>query len=145
MAKLFLDVLYYYRGSSSYFLHEFTLIPEHFHLLITVPARISVERAVQFVKGGFSFRARTELGFKGEIWQRGFSDHQIRDLQHFEACKEYVRLNAVKRRLVERPQVYPSCSAFPAFELDPAPQFQRLKPAGGRNEKRRIGTTKVVP
>jgi REP element-mobilizing transposase RayT len=35
MARLFLDVLLGYRLQEKYLLHEFVLMPDHFHLLIT--------------------------------------------------------------------------------------------------------------
>jgi len=35
-------------------------MPDHFHLLIT--PRESLERAMQLIKGGFSFRAKRETG-----------------------------------------------------------------------------------
>ena len=70
-ADLFLEVMHSYRGRA-YFLHEYVLMPEHFHIIITPVG--SLERAVQFLKGGFSFRAKKELGSSLEVWQRGFSD-----------------------------------------------------------------------
>jgi putative transposase len=48
---------------------------------------------VQLVKGGFSYRARRELGFASEVWQRGFADRYIRSAREFEVCAEYVRGN----------------------------------------------------
>ncbi len=57
-AELFLRVLDSYRGEG-YLLHEYVLMPEHFHVLIP---RASLEKAVQLVKGGFSFRAKKEIG-----------------------------------------------------------------------------------
>src|SRR6266566_7977562 len=36
-------------------------MPDHFHVLIT--PTITLERALQLIKGGFSFRATKELGF----------------------------------------------------------------------------------
>lgn len=66
MARLFLEVLQHYRLQNKYLLHEFVLMPDHFHLLIT-PTE-TLERALQLIKGGFSFRARKELGFVREIW-----------------------------------------------------------------------------
>jgi REP element-mobilizing transposase RayT len=53
MAGLFLDVLVHYRAMGKYLLHEFVLMPDHFHLLIT--PRESLERAMQLIKGGFLF------------------------------------------------------------------------------------------
>jgi putative transposase len=52
MAKLFLQVLFHYRSEGKFLLHEFVLMPDHFHLLITPNSEITLERAVQLVKGG---------------------------------------------------------------------------------------------
>ena len=76
MAGLFVDVLLHYRARGKYLLHEFVMMPDHFHLLIT--PRESLERAMQLIKGGFSFRAKTELEFMHEIWQPSFYDRRVR-------------------------------------------------------------------
>ncbi len=47
------------------------------HLLITVGAGMSIEKAMQFIKGGFSFRLKKETGYLGEVWQRGFSEVRV--------------------------------------------------------------------
>ena len=98
-AELFLETLQSYRGKG-YLLHEYVLMPDHFHVLIT--PTVTLERAVQFIKGGFSFRAKKELGTSMEIWQRGFSDHRIRDWKDFEIHIEYIYRNPVGRDLVDR-------------------------------------------
>ena len=48
-------------------IHEFVVMPNHVHLLLTIPGEMSIEKAMQLIKGGFSFRARKELGFHGEV------------------------------------------------------------------------------
>jgi REP-associated tyrosine transposase len=58
MARLFLNVLQDYRGQGRYLLHEFVVMPDHFHLIVTPAADVSLEKAGQYIKGGFSFRAR---------------------------------------------------------------------------------------
>jgi putative transposase len=93
-AELFVAVLQQYRGSS-YLLHEFVLMPDHFHLLIT--PNEALERTMQMIKGGFSFRVKKELGSNAEIWQRGFSDHRIRDWEDYRQHREYVYANPVRR------------------------------------------------
>ena len=70
------------------------------------------ERAVQLKKGGYSFRRKKELGFNGEIWQRGFSEVRINDRKSFVAHKEYIDDNPVEARLAARPEDYPYCSAY---------------------------------
>jgi putative transposase len=136
-AELFLDTLQSYRGRR-YLLHEYVLMPDHFHVLITPEA--TLERAVQFMKGGFSFRAKKELGSSLEIWQRGFSDHRIRDWADFEIHVGYIHRNPVGSRLVEKAAVYRYCSAFPGTPIDEVPQW--LKPS---IEENFVGTAEAVP
>ncbi len=126
-ADLFLQTLHSYR-SRAYLLHEYVLMPEHFHVLIT--PLVTLERAVQFIKGGFSFRVKKELESSMEIWQPGFSDHRIRDLEDYRIHVEYVYRNPVGKGLVERAIEYPYCSAFPGSLKDEVPQW--LKPQAVR-------------
>jgi len=97
MASLFVEVLHHYRIQENYLLHDFVVMPDHFHLLITPAAGITLERAMQLIKGGFSFRARQELGFKGEIWQNSFYDRRVRDWEEFQRFREYIQQNPVKK------------------------------------------------
>lgn len=125
-AKLFLDVLYHYRAERKYRLHEFVVMPDHFHLLITLGPEISVERAVQFIKGGFAFRAARELGLRPPIWERGFSEVSVHDAQTFASLREYIGKNPIKRRLAVSSYEYEYCSLHLGFALDDIPRG--LKP-----------------
>jgi len=69
-ARLMLSTLIHYDGTG-YKLHAYVVMPDHLHLLLT--PFDSVEKSVQFIKGGFSFRAKRELEWNGEIWQPGFT------------------------------------------------------------------------
>ena len=122
-AKLLIDTLYHYRGTA-YLLHEFVVMPDHIHVILT--PKTSLEKAAQFIKGGFSYRAKRELGSNMEIWQKGFSDHRIRDASDYRIHQVYVQQNPVRKHLCDRAEEYQYSSARPGFELDPAPQG--LKP-----------------
>jgi len=98
-ASLLIDVLYHYREQRKYLLHEFVVMPDHFHVLITVGADMTVEKAVQLIKGGFAFRAGRELGFRAPVWQKGFSEIRVHEREAFLGIGEYVRANPVKRFL----------------------------------------------
>jgi len=128
MAGLFVNVLFHYRRQEKYLLHEFVVMTDHFHLLLT--PRETLERAVQLIKGGFSFRAKKELGFAYEIWQPSYYDRRVRDDEEYFAFREYIRQNPVKRRMVTAAEEYRYSSAWSGFQLDTAPQ--RLKPLGLR-------------
>src|SRR6266540_1217419 len=67
-ATLLLSVLGDNRLKRRFELHEFVIMPDHVHLLITPAPDVSLEKAVQYIKGGFSFRAKRELGSAMEIW-----------------------------------------------------------------------------
>jgi len=122
-ARLFIDVMLGYRPKR-FLLHEFVVMPDHFHALITPQVRL--EKAVQFIKGGFSFRAKKELGWAGDIWIAGFSDHRIRSNEDFEAHRRYIAKNPVEAVLSERAGSNKYCSANGGFELDRFPRG--LKP-----------------
>jgi putative transposase len=136
-AELFMETLHSYRGRG-YLLHEYVLMPEHFHILIT-PLE-TIERAVQFVKRGFSFRAKKQLNSSMEIWQRGFSDHRIRDWDDFAVHIGYIYRNPVGRRLAASAANYQYCSAHCGSVKDEVPQW--LKP---QEQDDYVGTAESVP
>src|SRR5690349_19594932 len=115
MARLFVDVLLSYRSQQKYALHEFVVMPDHFHLLIT-PA-ITLERALQLVKGGFYYRANRELGFGGEVWQSSFHDRRVRDEVEYRRFRQYIWENPVRRGLCDEPSGYEWSSASGKFVL----------------------------
>jgi putative transposase len=137
MADLFIDVLRSLMRAGTFNVHEFTVMPNHVHILLAAPPALTVERAMQLVKGGFSFRARKDLGFSGEIWQRGFSEVRVDDDQCFKNHQEYIAQNPVKAGLADSPEEYPFGSV----------RLKALKRAGAKaqSEESRDGTTKVVP
>ncbi|MBZ5569035.1 MAG: transposase [Acidobacteriia bacterium] len=141
MARLLVDALYHYRSEHKYTLHDFVVMPDHLHALVTVGADIAIERAVQLIKGGFSYRASHEQQFQGEVWQRGFSEVRIFTPEAFLARQTYIRENPVRAGLVASPEQWEYSSAHPGYELDENPFAGAKAPswvAAG-------GTTKVVP
>jgi len=137
MAALFVEVLGGYMRAGKFRVHDFVVMPNHIHLLVTLGADISIEKAMQLMKGNFSFRAKNDLGFLGEIWQRGFSDVRIKDEESFRAHQQYIYNNPVKAGLASVPEEYAHGSLY-LRRL----KAQRLKPA---TENAQSGTTKVVP
>ena len=110
--------------------HEFVFMRNHVHLVLTPAPPVSLEKAMQFIKGGFSYRARREMIFHGGIWQKGYNEHRIRDADEYAKHVEYLWMNPVKAGLAEHPENYPYSSAQLKAEVDPAPQQFRPKPRG---------------
>jgi len=124
MRQLLVDVLLHYGEQEKYLLHEFVIMTDHFHLLIS--PSVTLERAMQFIKGGFSFRAKRELGFAHEIWQPSYYDRRVGDAEEYFAFREYIWQNPVKKGLVHVAEEYQYGSAWPGYELDGIPE--RLRP-----------------
>lgn len=122
MANGFLACLYRYREQEKFALHEFVVMPNHVHVLLT-PHEITLERAVQHIKGGFSHYVSHELGLNFEVWQRGFADHRIRDGHDYRIHVKYIHENPVRKGLVEVARQFPFSSAHSGFELDPPPKY----------------------
>jgi|ERR1700722_17099737 putative transposase len=74
-ARLMVATLKHY-AENDFQLHAYVVMPDHLHLLIEPTT--TIEKAVQLFKGGFSFRARREFEWSGEVWQPGFTEHRIR-------------------------------------------------------------------
>jgi putative transposase len=118
-ATLMQEVLQHYRGNP-YQLHAYVVLPDHFHAILS--PQDSIEKAMQNIKGGFSFRARQAFSWKHNIWQAGFSDHRIRDAEDWDRHVDYIRRNPVKNKLCSSSEDY----RYLAVNLDPIPQ--RIKP-----------------
>jgi len=121
-ANLMIETLAHYRDERKFLLHEFVIMPDHIHALLTPAPEISLERAMQFIKGGFSFRLKSHP----PVWQASFTNHRVRDFEDYEQHRQYIRMNPVRARLAERPEQYPYSSAAGVMRLDPVPRG--LKP-----------------
>ncbi|PYX95282.1 MAG: ribosomal-protein-alanine N-acetyltransferase [Acidobacteria bacterium] len=96
-ARLFIETLYHYRQTGIFKLHAFVVMPEHFHILLTPST--TLERTVQYLKGGFSRKARLKFHWKFPIWQNSFTDHRIRDAVDCDNHIQYIYLNPIRRKL----------------------------------------------
>jgi putative transposase len=121
-AQLLIETLAHYRDERKFLLHEFVVMPDHIHAMLTPAPEISLEKAMQFIKGGFSYRLKS----LPPLWQASFTNHRLRDLEDYEHHRNYIRMNPVRARLAERVEEYPYSSEAGVMRMDPAPQG--LKP-----------------
>jgi putative transposase len=101
-AELLVETILDYRGQGRFLLHAFVVMPDHFHALITPAPDVSLEKAMQFIKGGFSFRLKSKL----DVWMRSFNESQIMTQEKFVSCARYIEENPVRRGLVLTPRDY---------------------------------------
>ncbi|MGA2905528.1 MAG: transposase [Candidatus Korobacteraceae bacterium] len=111
-ATLLIEVLRSYVAARKFEVHDFVVMPDHVHLLITVHEDIAIEKAVQLIKGSFSYRLKKEFGYSGEVWQRGFSDVRVEDRESFLRHREYIAQNPIQKGLVDSPEEFPYCFTY---------------------------------
>ena len=111
-ATLLIDTLRSYVVAGKFRLHDFVIMPNHVHLLMTVGDGMTIEKAMQLIKGEFSYRLRKECGYLGEVWQRGFSEQRVESRQSYLQHRGYIAANPVKARLVDLPEEFPHCFTY---------------------------------
>jgi len=83
VAQLMAATLFNYRDAGEFELHEYVIMPDHIHVLLSLHDEQKLSRAIQLIKGGFSHT----LGENGimfrEVWQQRYHDRRIRDDNEF--------------------------------------------------------------
>jgi putative transposase len=139
MAELLIDVLRSCVRARRFAIHDFVVMPDHVHVLMTIPGDLSIVKAMQFIKGGFSYRAKKELEFQGEVWQRGFSDVRIVDDGSYDEHRIYIDQNPVRAGLANAPEDFQFGTAY-------LKKMRKHAGAKARNVKEGAsGTTEAVP
>jgi putative transposase len=90
---------------------------DHIHLLLTPAPEISLEKTMQFIKGGFSFRLKSKL----DVWERSYKNHRITDAHDYTTHISYTHQNPTRANLTNQPELYPHSSANPNHPSDPSP------------------------
>jgi putative transposase len=111
-AFLLIDVLRSLVAERKFTLHDFVIMTDHIHLLLTVEDGMTIEKAMQLIKGRFSHHLSKEFGHLGEVWQRGFSEVQVLNRESFMQHRAYIAMNPVKAGLVDSTEKYPYCFEF---------------------------------
>lgn len=85
----------------------YVVMPDHLHWLMQLYGGVTLDNAVQRVKG----RSAREIGRRWPaarpVWQAGFHDHAVRADQDLRTLARYVVTNPLRAGLVERIGDYP--------------------------------------
>ena len=111
-ATLLIDVLRSYVAARKFRLHDFVIMPDHAHLLITVQADTDHREGDAIHQGRILLSIEKEFGYSGEVWQRGFSEVRVDDRESFLQHREYIAQNPVKAGLVDSPEKFPYCFTY---------------------------------
>jgi putative transposase len=116
-ALLLIEILQEQRKKHRIQLHAFVIMPDHIHLLLTPEPEISLEKAMQLIKGNFSFRLKSKL----DVWERSFTNHHVTDKHDYTTHLTYIHQNPIRANLTTQPELYPYSSANPTHPFDSSP------------------------
>lgn len=116
-AELFLAVMQDQQTKGRMAIHAFVLMPNHVHLLLTPAEDVSLEKAVQFLKGGFSSRLKSAM----DVWERGYNEERVKDAEAFHGMRTYIENNPLRAGMVVLAKDFPWSSASRLELVDPAP------------------------
>ena len=124
-AELMVATIFRYRDAAEFQVHEYVVMPNHIHLLVTPAADSSIAKVMQLVKGGFSHALRESGSNPNAVWQQRYHERRIRDLNEFVNFARYIRENPVRKGLASSAIDYPYSSAAKNVRLD---EYPGLKP-----------------
>jgi len=87
----------------SFLLHAFVVMPDHYHLLVTLLAAHRIPQVVQRINSLSARFLNAAIGREGRIWARRFYDHVVRNTDDFHECMQYIHHNPRVAVLVESP------------------------------------------
>lgn len=111
-ATLLIDVLRSQVAAHRFALLDFVIMPDHVHLLVKLDGSATIEKAMQWIKGGFSYRLKKEMGYLGEVWQRGYSELRVIDEEQLRGYRKYIAENPVRAGLAPAENAFPYCLSF---------------------------------
>ena len=111
VAELMVATFFKYRDAGEFKLHEYVVMPNHIHVLVSISDPRSLSRVVQLIKGGFSHSLRQNGIVFRAVWEQRYYDRRVRSENEFAEVSRYIRQNPVRKGLVERAEDYPHSSA----------------------------------
>jgi putative transposase len=117
-ATLFVDVLRSYAREGKFKVHDFVVMPDHVHLLITLSDQLTIEQAMQLIKGDFLIVSRRNMGIPVKFGSVDFGSCGS-DQDSFARHREYIAQNPVRKGLVDTPDEFPFCFNYLARRKAP--------------------------
>ena len=111
VAELMVATFFKYREAGEFELHEFVVMPNHIHLLLSIGDQQQLSRVIQLIKGGFSHSLRENGIVFRAVWQQRYHDRRVHNGNEFAEFSRYIRQNPVRRGLVQNAEDYPYSSA----------------------------------
>jgi putative transposase len=105
------------RNGAAYRLHNYVVMANHVHLLIT--PNVPVSKLMQSLKRFTAREGNRTLGLIGRpFWQEESYDRLVRNEEEFRRIASYIEMNPVRAGLVATPDKFPWSSASPTNRIE---------------------------
>jgi putative transposase len=105
LSKICLDCLLKSSQKQGVTVNAYCLMPDHAHLLVEVPERVSLRAFVRHFKQLSGYALKRKTGF--EAWQISYHDHILRKEESILDVARYIWDNPVRKGLVSERAEYP--------------------------------------
>jgi len=93
-------------------LHNFCIMPTHFHLLITPASGTSLSRIIQRIKTHSAKSLNFINGSQDHLWGERFFSRPVRNIQDYFLVHDYIDQNPIKAGLVQNAQDWEASGAY---------------------------------
>lgn len=118
----YLGLLKRYKKEFAFKLYHFILMPNHTHFQMEPTIEGSLSKIMQRLTLAYTWYFNKKYGCVGHVWQGRFKSSLIDKENYFLWCGLYIELNAVRAKLVQKPEDWPYSSYnFYAYGKEDSP------------------------
>ena len=104
---------FHFRDTSDLLLHAFVVMPDHWHVLLSLGTHLSLAELMHGINRHASYRARqTGVAIP---WHREYHDHKLRPEESVVDIVQYIEANPTRKALVEQTEEWSWSSAHPQY------------------------------
>ena len=122
---LFAETVLRFRQDNAVLIHDYVIMPDHVHLLLTVYGDLSGAAAVRKLQRIFAEELNRQYGYSGEVWEESFHDDEITTPAECERSVKKIHSNPVRVGFCDQPGQYRMSSRSSHWVLDPLPESLR--------------------
>jgi REP element-mobilizing transposase RayT len=103
----------HFRETGDLLLHAFVVMPDHWHVLISLGTHLPLPELMRVINRHASFRSR-----QADIsvpWQHAYHDHKLRSGESVVDMVQYIEANPVRKNLTAQAEAWPWSSAYPQW------------------------------
>lgn len=117
-AQTVINSIYFLRAKGYLKLHAFVIMPDHLHLIISIPSNKKLPQIMHSLKSFSSKQINKLTGRTGKVWQDGYYAYGIRGPKDMKVKIRYLLENPIRKGLTEDITAYSYSSGNGTFEVD---------------------------